>query len=93
MHQEPPDTAFGSIVSIFTIPGSTSVPAYFTLLSIHNLLAQSLVVSVDLVSGRLPHIFPEPERFKPERWSRENKNTPPVFSSLPFGFGPRMCVG
>ena len=33
-----PDTAF---VSIFTIPGSTSVPAYFTLLSIHTPCAVS----------------------------------------------------
>ena len=54
---------------------------------------QSLVVTTHLVTGRLPHIFPEPERFMPERWSRENKETPHAFSSLSFGFGPRMCVG
>ena len=54
---------------------------------------QSLVVTSNYVSGRIPHIFPEPERFIPERWSRENEEKPPTFSSLPFGFGPRMCVG
>jgi len=46
------------------------------------------------VMGRLSQYFPEPERFLPERWSRENKDTlPNMFASLPFGFGTRMCVG
>ena len=44
-------------------------------------------------AGVLPDNFPEPETFKPERWSRKNKDTPNVFASLPFGFGIRMCVG
>ena len=47
-----------------------------------------------IVMGKMPHMYPEPERFLPERWSRENKDTlPNVFSFLPFGFGVRMCVG
>ena len=45
------------------------------------------------VAGTLPENFPEPEQFKPERWSRKNKDTVNVFGSLPFGFGVRMCVG
>jgi len=44
--------------------------------------------------GKMPHIYPEPECFLPDRWSRENKDTlPNMFSFLPFGFGARMCVG
>ena len=46
-----------------------------------------------LIMGRLPELFPQPERFMPERWSKENTNTPHPFSQLPFGFGPRMCPG
>jgi len=52
------------------------------------------VLISQIVIGKMPHIYPEPERFLPERWSRENKETlPNVFSFLPFGFGVRMCVG
>jgi len=47
-----------------------------------------------IVMGRMSQYFPEPERFLPERWSRENKDTlPNMFASLPFGFGTRMCLG
>ena len=46
-----------------------------------------------MAMGRLPQLFPEPDRFKPERWSTGAEDTPNVFASLPFGFGPRMCVG
>uniref|UniRef100_A0A8C5PRV5 Cytochrome P450 n=1 Tax=Leptobrachium leishanense TaxID=445787 RepID=A0A8C5PRV5_9ANUR len=37
--------------------------------------------------------FPEPEKFNPYRWFREErvKNNP--FSSIPFGYGVRACVG
>ena len=45
------------------------------------------------VAGTLPENFPDPEQFKPERWSRKSKDTANVFGSLPFGFGVRMCVG
>ncbi|XP_053327071.1 sterol 26-hydroxylase, mitochondrial-like [Spea bombifrons] len=37
--------------------------------------------------------FPEPNKFVPQRWFREErvKNNP--FSSIPFGYGVRACVG
>ncbi|XP_069676418.1 probable cytochrome P450 6a14 [Periplaneta americana] len=40
-----------------------------------------------------PHYYPEPERFDPERFSSEAKSSRPHFTYLPFGEGPRNCIG
>ncbi|EDW02022.1 probable cytochrome P450 9h1 [Drosophila grimshawi] len=40
-----------------------------------------------------PEHFAEPEKFIPERFSDENKNDIKPSSYLPFGIGPRSCIG
>src|SRR2546426_7649033 len=40
-----------------------------------------------------PRYFAEPQRFDPERWSPEARETRPQFSYFPFGGGPRRCIG
>ena len=39
--------------------------------------------------------FPEPDKFLPERWIRgcPTRHSADPFSNLPFGHGPRACVG
>ncbi len=44
-------------------------------------------------SHRLPEVFPDPEAFVPERFTRERKAALPRGAYVPFGGGQRICIG
>jgi cytochrome P450 len=55
--------------------------------------ARSLVLMSQYIMHREARYFPEPERFDPERWTPEARESRPQFSYFPFGGGPRRCIG
>jgi cytochrome P450 family 6 len=40
-----------------------------------------------------PKYYPDPFKFDPERFSEEEKSKRPNGTYLPFGNGPRLCLG
>ncbi|XP_015674990.1 cytochrome P450 3A24-like [Protobothrops mucrosquamatus] len=52
----------------------------------------TVVVVPVFVLHRVPEYWPEPEEFRPERFSKENKESRDPYVFLPFGAGPRNCI-
>ncbi|XP_054649431.1 cytochrome P450 3A27-like isoform X1 [Dunckerocampus dactyliophorus] len=54
---------------------------------------QTVVMVPIYVLHRDPSLWPEPDSFKPERFGKENKDNIDPYAFLPFGAGPRNCIG
>jgi cytochrome P450 len=55
--------------------------------------AGSLVAVCPLLMQHDARWFPEPETFDPSRWLDSRRDRVPRYAYLPFGTGPRSCVG
>ncbi|XP_039700094.1 cytochrome P450 3A12 isoform X2 [Pteropus medius] len=51
------------------------------------------VIVPSFVLHRDSALWPEPEEFRPERFSKKNKDSINPYIYLPFGTGPRNCIG
>lgn len=59
----------------------------------YKIAAGTTVFMSPWVSHRDPRWFAEPLSFRPERWENDFAKTLPRFAYLPFGGGPRVCIG
>lgn len=64
-----------------------------TMLADYQIPKDSLVFILPYLTHQLSRFFPEPERFDPERFTPEREAALPKFAYLPFGGGPRVCIG
>ena len=51
------------------------------------------VVVPPFLTHRHPEVWPDPERFEPQRFAPDEVKKRPKFSYYPFGGGPRLCIG
>jgi cytochrome P450 len=59
----------------------------------HTVPARAFVNYCSWASHHLPDVFPEPEEFRPERFTPEASAAMPRGAYVPFGGGSRMCIG
>ena len=72
------------------VPMSMRVAQQETMLAGERLPHGTRVVLSTFLTNRMPGLYPEPDRFLPERWSTID---PSPFEFPVFGAGPRVCPG
>jgi cytochrome P450 len=59
----------------------------------HRIPAGAEVLIMPWLIHRKPQLWENPERFDPERFAPERAAERPRFAYIPFGAGPRICIG
>jgi cytochrome P450 len=59
----------------------------------HCIPAGSAVLILPWLLHRKPALWEDPDRFDPERFAPEHAARRPRFAYMPFGAGPRICIG
>lgn len=73
-----------------TSPFNIRILAQDMTLGVYHIPTKTIVIYSNYTAAKNEKLFPNPEKFDPERWKRDERN---AFAMLPFGFGPRSCYG
>lgn len=72
---------------------TTRAPRESTTIGPYRIAAGAMVAVSPYALHRDPRWFPEPEAFRPDRWTPEFERELPRGCWLPFGAGPHTCIG
>lgn len=64
-----------------------------TQLGEYPIKAKRMALVIPYAVHRNETYFPDPERFDPERFNADNEHAIDKYTYLPFGGGPRICIG
>jgi cytochrome P450 len=56
----------------------------------HRFPKGTWIIMSPYITHRIPEVFPEPYKFRPERWLSIH---PSAYEFMPFSAGPRYCIG
>lgn len=73
--------------------GVTRQPIHDIELGGYGIAKGSTIAISTYVMHHDPALYPDPERFDPDRFTAENEAKLPKYAYLPFGGGPRVCIG
>ncbi len=59
----------------------------------YDLPAKRMVMLTPYVLQRHPALFTDPQTFRPERFAEDASEDIPRYAFIPFGAGPRVCLG
>ncbi|XP_025016173.1 cytochrome P450 4c21-like [Tetranychus urticae] len=76
-------------------------PAHITLRALEEdiivkdkrLIKGSIVCVSFTATHHDPNVYPNPDKYDPERWNPENASKIPKTAFIPFSHGPRSCIG
>ena len=81
MRLYPPAFAFGRVAIRPVTIGGFEIPT------------GTIILVSQYAIHRRPQYFPDPERFDPGRFTLEAEQRLPRYAYIPFGGGPRICIG